>query len=91
MTFRVGQKVVCINDYDDQGRDFVARNGGIYTISRIIVVDRIFIDLLFDEISNPYGVGWCSENFRPVVDKTTDISFAIDILRKASNKVREPA
>lgn len=91
MTYRVGQKVVCIKAQDYAGRDFVARKGGVYTISSIIECGLGYIDFLFEEISNPYGVGWCSENFRPAVDRMTDIGFAHEILRKASKRERLPA
>jgi hypothetical protein len=87
MTFRVGQKVVCVNDTPPtNGRPLQVKKGEVYTVARSF--DWFGEEgLLFDEIAPGAGVGWHAWRFRPV----TDISFAHEILRKASKPARGPA
>lgn len=81
--FVVGQKVACIAD--DWGRawwdSYVKGNpvkGEIYTIRTIIAIqDRVW--LRFSEIVNPSGswfdeVEYAAVNFRPLVERKTDIA-----------------
>lgn len=93
MTFRVGQKVVCVNDaarpgYSKRGpypvkgrvytiRDFVINRNGENAV-RLIEVNRGELD----------GFGFWTWRFRPV--KTTDISIFEAMLRptKQEEKVK---
>jgi hypothetical protein len=106
MTFRVGQKVVCIAEsrgggYPDDKRPVV---GSVYTIRGIEIDRRGCIDpigVLLEEIVNeprmyrgydePSEVSFASTRFRPVVERKTDISIFTEILRKASKPARGPA
>lgn len=74
MSFRVGQRVECIRAYDNRGRDFVAKVGGKYTVAALTECCPGCVGLFFQEITNGYGIAWCSNNFRPIVDRKTDIS-----------------
>lgn len=96
MTFRVGQKVVCVrDDWVNRGKYglLVPDKGNVYTI-RGFQYHGEFIGLFFFEIKNEIG-NWegCIVEpsfgiryFRPVDEKKTDISFAHEILRKATKK-----
>lgn len=92
MTFRVGQKVVCV----DAGRCYRKRKtdlvkGAIYEIEAI------------DEFGGERGLvvsgarswwpsgAYNARRFRPLVERKTDIGFAHEILRKASRKDWVPA
>lgn len=100
MTFRVGQQVVCIKR--DRWHELLCgETGPVFNgVYRIRGMDSSppCLSLHFDEIRNPAlryreGPVECSFValwFRPLVDKTTDIGFAHEILRKAS-RVKEAA
>lgn len=102
MTFRVGQKVVCVDDRNftvdrhPQCKKFLPNRpvrGGVYTIRGFDpdVPSAIYVC----EIHNPSrqwvnGYGEGSFNiwrFRPAVERKTDISTFHEILRSASQKV----
>lgn len=101
MIFRIGQPVICIKP--DGWRDLVCGETGPTFHQRLTIrdIERIPAGLFlrFEEIVNPclryreredeclFSARW----FRPVVERETDISFAHEILREASNKVEEPA
>lgn len=103
MSFRIGQKVVCVGTNGTPRVDWDAwvayykivrpDRGSIYTVRdiRIGSEGRQFIRLV--EIVNPHAKfcdapdqepWWWAEAFRPVVDRKTDISFAVEILKKAT-------
>jgi hypothetical protein len=90
MTFRVGQKVVCIDDklhswpYWAEGVEPPVK-GEVYTVASMPSISSIDGTLVISllERRNPFG-GFRVTRFRPVVDKTTDIGFAHEILRKAA-------
>jgi hypothetical protein len=93
MTFRVGQKVVCINDKEIHGGFWAAGArpvaGAVYTITEIIPgAYGDYQALRFSEIRNAGDIGYRSSRFRPVAERKTDISFAHEILRKASKPAR---
>lgn len=99
MTFRVGQNVVCIkaSTISGWGGKQDAEVGRVYTI-RCCYIDEIGTPgLLLEEIKNPVKwsvaleFGFVASRFRPVVDRKTDISFAHEILRKATKPARSPA
>jgi hypothetical protein len=106
MTFRVGQKVVCVSDHacDDPrllpGGEYVPNwpsVGAVYTV-RGLRDGPVRPHLLLEEVINPerffaegvYEMGWNPTRFRPVVERKTDISIFTDILRKASKPARGP-
>lgn len=92
MTFRVGQKVVCIRKdaweggYQDETDPIY---GHVYTIREIVDYPHGPVGLLLVEIVNPprhYAEGFheCdfqSPNFRPVVERNTDISIFTAMLK----------
>jgi len=93
MTFRVGQKVVCVDDTTPEGFDWYKmpiKKGAIYTVSQSGLSSWLdgapAIHLSEVKRSVPF---WASR-FRPVVERKTDISFAHEILRKASKPARGP-
>jgi hypothetical protein len=87
MTFRVGQKVVCVDDSPPTiGRALLVKKGAIYTVADSF--EWLGQEgLLFDEIDPKDGVGWHAWRFRPVVERKTDISFAHEILNSVNQGV----
>ena len=85
MTFHVGQKVVCIDASQSDGREWMAdvpKEGAVYTVRGIIaiydpVLDEAVTALQLEEIANfPAWEGsYAAHRFRPIVEKKTDISF----------------
>jgi hypothetical protein len=84
MTFRVGQKVVCIDASGIKKSFEMCPNrpvkGCVYTVR------SIFDDgLLLEEVVNPPNMtwksgetgeaGWCFHRFRPIVERKDEISF----------------
>lgn len=85
MTFRVGQKVVCVRA-DSSGR-LVEKK--IYTISGFgVYVDEVLFDVAEVKTSVPHA--WCRTRFRPIVERKTDISVFTEILRKVEQKQPGP-
>jgi hypothetical protein len=88
--FRVGQKVVCINN-----RNLVYAVapvlGRIYTIRIIqgkVLKPHRGVGIILDEIvnglhSNGREYGYYSDRFRPVVERKTDISVFTEMLTRA--------
>ena len=87
MTFRVGQKVVCI-DSSGGCEAYGIFSGRIYTITNIGLWLGKTLHVDVKEIPSRVPLGWRATRFRPVVERKTDISFAHEILRKASDRVR---
>lgn len=99
MTFRAGQKVVCVADRRDGGfgDEIYPTKGMVYTIRSFApIYDGSRPRVWLCEITNaprPYYEGWHEkgfgvERFRPIVERKTDISAFHEILRKASRKDR---
>jgi hypothetical protein len=88
MTFRVGQKVVCV---DASGNaQYVMKEGDIFTIVGAGIHPSC-IELDCRPINDlPGACSWRTSRFGPVVERKTDISFAHEILRKASKPARVP-
>lgn len=94
--FRVGQKVTQIaphtwgSSYGETHPQF----GAVYTI-RAINSHRDDTYLHFFEIKNPihsysdgtFEMDYWAKKFRPIVERKTSISFAHEILRKASRRI----
>lgn len=96
MTFRIGQKVVCV-DASVHGPDSIRLcKGAIYTVGDIDPARDRFdeIGLIVCEIEMKRHNGWSASfrasRFRPVVERKTDISIFTEILRKASKPARGP-
>jgi hypothetical protein len=90
MTFRVGQKVVCVDDTPPSlGRALLIKKGAIYTVTDSF--EWLGQEgLLFAEIDPKGGVGWHAWRFRPIVSRKTDIS-ALKALLVPGAKIRERA
>jgi hypothetical protein len=90
MTFRVGQKVVCVND--EPGYvikvDWLIR-GRVYTIRRI---DEMAggLGLSFYELPDFQKCkksGWAANRFRPIAERKTDISIFTAMLNPSKQGV----
>jgi len=76
VTFRVGQKVVCVEPIDELVK------GEIYTISAVGRFDggeNVMVDVA--EIQNYAPYAWYSYRFRPIVERRTDISIFKKMLK----------
>lgn len=105
--FRVGMKVVCVNDDPffvvKKGRNASMdglRKGAVYAIRATGVcpcwlVQVVWLDEIVREIEDGferYGeLGFGAARFRPIVEKKTDISIFTSMLTPAPKKVTEPA
>lgn len=96
MTFRVGQKVVCVNNKArvHLGRDWVISQPpvleAVYTIADL-AFEGDENTLILEELSRPATSPWrgyAAWRFRPIVERKTDIGFAHEILRKVSRTDR---
>lgn len=94
MTFRVGQKVVCVDDGpgDFSGPSFLALNS-IYTIRGFCENIHGEIGLLLEEVRpdlprlmTGQERGFMQKRFRPLVERKTDISIFTQMLKPS--KVR---
>ena len=95
MTFRVGQKVVCV-DAEPRAiwyRD-VPKKGAIYTVAGTVVTpaiaERNEYGLLLKEITNclHYHGAYDPKRFRPIVERKTDISIFTEMLTPDLEKVK---
>jgi hypothetical protein len=92
--FRVGQKVVCITDGPDHmGRNFVVREGRIYTVTRSFIWEDLYGEksdcVLLAEVNPDRSPGWTADCFRAIEENKTDISIFTKML--TPNKVTEDA
>ena len=71
MTFRLGQKVVCVNPVDDLVR------GQIYTVC---FIRETHIDVA-ESLYREFGGSFYPSRFRPVNERRTDISIFTKMLR----------
>lgn len=91
--FRVGQKVVCVDDEPSNlggSRRAAPIKGHIYTVSAVgltnILDPQQLPCILVEELErHPYEAHWATR-FRPITERKTDISFAHEILRKATKQ-----
>lgn len=97
MTFRVGQKVVCVN-----ARGAIEPRpvkGRVYTVASVRWVEfaerRPGLGITLVELptieTDDYYAEYFAWRFRPIVERKTDIGFAQEILRKVSRKDRASA
>lgn len=94
MTFHVGQKVVCISEFEESE---AAKYFGValpivndvYTVRNLVLCDEGELGLRVAEITNPEVTHRCGTYaepafsyrcFRPAVEKKTDISIFTDLL-----------
>ncbi|BEV47313.1 hypothetical protein CRBSH125_34960 [Afipia carboxidovorans] len=93
--FRIGQKVVCVNDsnihpcWSDWHSDLIVK-GRVYTIASIERSRDRFGFTLTEINSKPWPTGgyaaWRAERFRPVVERKTDISIFKAMLNPSSRE-----
>ena len=97
MTFRVGQKVVCIDNSMAPGLQrwhgqTYPEIGPVYTVRAIVLSSSGYECLLLAEIVNPIPDGYRGEGgfeavrFRPIVERKTDISIFTDMLMPTTPK-----
>lgn len=97
MTFRVGQKVICISGPVRAFPDDVPQPsvGTVYTVREVFLSQKrgelaLRLVEIKTRLNRIYGneFGYVAVRFRPIVEKKTDIGFAHEILRKVSRKIR---
>lgn len=74
MTFRVGQKVVCVDVKNRNGNWLGLVKGAIYTISGLGKCRDGSPGVSIEEDSDPTWI-FFADRFRPIVSRTTDISI----------------
>ena len=97
--FRIGQKVVCVDDAPEEGRAWKGgespTEGSVYTIRSIHFDNGVQI-LGFEEIERSdyskqfwkdQNLGYLARRFRPVVERKTDISIFRALLTPSKEKV----
>jgi hypothetical protein len=101
-TAKVGDKVVCADACKlHGGQSTRLQEGEVYTVAAVqnaygyahgVFVGR-YVAVRLAEVCHPISVtqGFAITRFRPVIPRKTDISFAHEILRKASRPVKEDA
>lgn len=98
MAFRVGQKVVCIDDENFARLDIVSdlpRKGRVYTVAWYgcrptdLGVPGVFLRELKSGIcpTHKVTVAWRATRFRPVVERKTDISIFTAMLSPSRETV----
>lgn len=84
MTFRVGQKVVCV-------RALLTENvikDRIYTISAVNTeLGKRFVGLVENKHYSGDPAPWFADRFRPLVERKTDISIFTSMLTPSPEKV----
>jgi len=91
MTFRVGQKVVCVNSEKFRNMDLnlsgglFPKKGMIYTVRGFSIGGHVLLDEIVELPHlwlEGYGEGgWLVWRFRPVVERKTDISIFTAMLK----------
>lgn len=86
MSFYTGQKVICINDIGN----IHLKKGMTYTITGFERVDNLpdGEGIFLAETKHYTDCPFLQYRFRPLNERKTNISFAHDILRKASKKAK---
>lgn len=102
--FRVGQKVVCVWRKPNMKWPGTLPTvvGAIYTVRGIEWISAPYSEghpgLYLEELRNEVRMttegmwepSYRASKFRPVVERSTDITFAHEILRKATKRQRAP-
>lgn len=85
MAFRVGQKVVCVDVSNDDGKQWIGDDtpvvGEIYTVSAVGLTERGKYGIQLVELRRPRRWGYQARRFRPVVERKTDISIFTAMLK----------
>lgn len=98
--FRIGQKVVCVDDTRLAGCDGTGPDvnrwisaGQIYTIRKTTFRKSplVWLQGVNRACVNFYDSGFHASRFRPVVEKKTDISVFTEILNRETVDDRAPA
>lgn len=85
MNFRVGQKVVCVDDSQRNEQPPRVKKGNIYSISEITCEGR---GVWVAELPRRAGyMGFYSDRFRPLVTRKTSIEIFEKLLKPAPQKV----
>lgn len=87
MTFRVGQKVVCVDDSAGEF-SYLFSDPDRLVLNKIYEIERIYDDQLGYSLVALIGVslncypknGWRSSRFHPLVERKTDISVFTKML-----------
>lgn len=94
--FRIGQKVVCVNDKPEPNRNLplgliFPKKGTTYTIRAIYIAQNNDVGLLLEEIINPFKthdgqeIGFSSSRFRSLVED----GMIEELLSKIIDEVKE--
>ena len=75
MTFKIGMKVVCVDDTPDWlGRELVIKKGEVYTIAEMFNWrGKLCVRLV--EVKTEQAPGWYASRFRPAVSPKQEVSF----------------
>lgn len=89
MNFRVGQKVVCVDDTYSTigGSPSLLKYGAVYTVAAVGLYGGKHPHIDLREVPAPVPLAWEPRRFRPAVENKTDISIFTKILDDASRKV----
>ena len=98
MTFRIGQKVVCVDDRPQEGAswDVPPQKGAVYTVQWVgFHRYEHFLEALcvyLCEINRPSGLPFFATRFRPIVERKTETGMAIlrEILDRESHQDKPP-
>lgn len=94
MAFRIGQKVVCVNDQPEPGTGWELgaelRVGAIYTIEAVGLTRVGNPGVLVAEARRYAGFNYLSSRFRPLTEKKTDISCFTELLDRENKNCRVP-
>lgn len=85
--FRVGQKVVCVDDSRPRGYSLSGlTRGEVYVVARIGTSPWCGRPALWLVEKPEHDVGFWRQRFRPLVEKATDISIFTALLNPANHK-----
>lgn len=85
MSFRVGQRVVCVDDKPRLVAPVLVRRGHIYTVTDVFETWSGLVGVLLAEVDPGLLPGWHADRFRPITERKTDISVFTEILNRAPN------
>lgn len=91
--FRVGQKVICVDDWQSKFPPYEPcplTRGRIYTVTKSWLYKQRHPVVLVAEIKKPKShCGFDATRFRPIVDRKTDISIFTEMLKPNTPKVEK--
>lgn len=89
MNFRIGQKVVCVDDKPRYYETCSLVEGNVYTVLGARVFSPTCVAIWVAEAKSISRNGFYADRFRPVVERRTDTGMAI--LTKILDDVKSPA